>query len=143
MEVSPTAKPPVCRIMNFGRYRYEESRKEKQARKHQASTTVKEIKFHINVDDHDYAIKLAHIRKFLEKGHRVKASLMFRGRENEHREFGFNIMERLAKDCDGLGIAESKPRLFGKHLVMMLRPPRASKGTTRPSRADRPASDQT
>lgn len=121
VEVSPHEKPPVCRIMNFGKYRYQESRKEKLAKKHQVSTTLKEIKFHVNVEDHDYAVKLAHIREFLKKGHKVKASIMFRGRENEHRDLGFKLMERLAKDCEELGVPESEPRSFGRHLVMMLR----------------------
>ena len=141
VEVSPHANPPVCRIMDFGKYRYEESRKEKLARKHQVSTAVKEIKFHANVEDHDYAVKLAHIREFLQKGHRVKASLMFRGRENEHRQFGFSIMDRLAKDCEGLGAPEAAPRLFGRNLVTMLRPERGSKGE-KSSHTNRPASDQ-
>lgn len=127
VEISPRAKPPVCRVMNFGKYRYEESRKQKLARKHQVSTTVKEIKFHVNVEEHDYGVKLAHIRSFLEKGHRVKASLMFRGRENRHRELGFSILNRLAKDCEGVGIPEATPRLFGNHLVMMVRSQRGTK----------------
>lgn len=141
VEVSPHENPPVCRIMNFGKYRYEESRKEKLARKHQASTVVKEIKFHVNVEDHDYAVKLARIREFLEKGHRVKASLMFRGRENEHRQFGFNIMDRLAKDCEELGPPDAPPKLFGNRLIMVLHPQRGPKGE-KPSHANRPPSGE-
>lgn len=122
VEVSPHAKPPVCRIMNFGKYRYEESRKDKLAKKHQASTVVKEMKFHMNVEDHDYHTKLTHIHEFLKKGHRIKASLQFRGRENEHREIGYDLINRLLKDCESQGVAESAPRLFGNNLVTIIRP---------------------
>ncbi len=122
VEISPGAKPPVCRIMNFGKYRYEESRKVKMARKRQASVTIKEIKFHVNVDSHDYQTKLGHIRRFLEKGYRVKASLFFRGRENEHQDLGHSLMTQLIKDCEPLGVAETPPRMFGSTLVTLLRP---------------------
>jgi len=128
VEISPNANPPVCRIMNFGKYRYEESRKEKQARKHQASTVVKEMKFHVNVEEHDYRTKLNHILEFLKKGHRVKASLRFRGRENEHRELGYALINRLIKDCEALGVSESPPRMFGNNLMIMLRPQKGGGG---------------
>lgn len=127
VEISPNADPPVCRIMNFGKYRYEESQREKLARKHQATVSLKETKFHMNVEEHDYQTKLNHIREFLTKGHRVKASLLFRGRENEHRELGYNLMTRLAKDCENLGAPESSPRLFGNNLVIMLHPQHGKK----------------
>lgn len=122
VEISPAAKPPVCRIMSFGKYKYEESRKEKMARRQQSGTTVKEVKFHANVEEHDYQTKLRHIHEFLEKGHRVKASLMFRGRENEHRNIGFELFKRLIKDCEPLGVSEFPPKLFGNNLVLLLRP---------------------
>jgi len=122
VEVSPNAKPPVCRIMDFGKYRYEESRKDKQAKKHQGSTVIKEIKFHANVEEHDYRTKLAHIHEFLKKGHRIKASLLFRGRENEHRDLGYNLINRLIKDCESTGVAESSPRMFGNNMVIIIRP---------------------
>lgn len=127
VEISPNANPPVCRIMDFGKFRYEESQREKMARKHQTATTVKEMKFHANVEDHDYQTKMRHIREFLEKGNRVKASLFFRGRENEHRDLGYNVMNRLIKDCEDLGAPESAPKLFGNNLVMLLRPNRGTK----------------
>ena len=127
VEVSPNAKPPVCRIMDYGKYKYEERRKEKSAKKHQVATTLKEVKFHANVEEHDYQTKLAHIKQFLDKGHRVKASLYFRGRENIHRELGFELFKRVARDCDGMGQAEGEPRLYGKNLVLMLRADRRSK----------------
>jgi translation initiation factor IF-3 len=85
------------------------------------------MKFHANVEDHDYQTKMRHIREFLEKGNRVKASLFFRGRENEHRDLGYNVMNRLIKDCEDLGAPESAPKLFGNNLVMLLRPNRGTK----------------
>ena len=121
VEISPHAKPPVCRIMDFGKFRYQENRKEKMAKKHQIATTRKEIKFHVNVDENDYTVKLNRIHEFLKKGHHVKTSIMFRGRENEHRDFGFKLMERIIKDCEELGVPEAKPKLFGRLMVMMLR----------------------
>ncbi len=139
VEISPNANPPVCRIMDYGKFRYEESQREKQARKHQVLVTLKEMKFHANVEDHDYRTKMQHIRGFLEKGHRIKASLLFRGRENEHRELGYNIFSRLLKDCADLGEAESSPRLFGNNLVMLLRPQRTLKSGGEPAPAARPA----
>ena len=122
VEVSGKSDPPVCRIMDFGKYRYEESRKDKQAKKHQGSTVIKEIKFHANVEEHDYRTKLAHIHEFLKKGHRIKASLLFRGRENEHRDLGYNLINRLIKDCESTGVAESSPRMFGNNMVIIIRP---------------------
>lgn len=135
VEISPTAVPPVCRIMDYGKFKYEENQREKQARKHQASVMLKEVKFHSNVDDHDYATKAAHIRGFLEKGHRVKTSLFFRGRENEHRDLGYKLFSRLIKDCEEVGAPESPPRLFGNNLVMMFRSGKGAKPEPRPASA--------
>jgi len=137
VEISPTASPPVCRIMNFGKYKYEESRKEKLERRQQASAMVKEVKFHANVEDHDYQTKLRHIHEFLAKGHRVKASLMFRGRENEHRDIGFELFKRLIKDCESVGVSEFPPKLFGNNLILLLRPQSVVK---KPETPPKPAS---
>lgn len=122
VEVSPNADPPVCRIMDFGKYRYEEQRKERLARKRQHNLSLKEIKFHANVEEHDYQTKLNHIRQFLEKGHKVKISLFFRGRENAHRELGFQVIERVTKDCGDIGIVEARPRLIGRGIFGVLAP---------------------
>lgn len=137
VEVSPNAQPPVCRIMNFGKFRYEESRKGKLARKNQSATVVKELKFHLNVEDHDYNTKLNRMLGFLEKGHRVKASLMFRGRENEHRDLGYALFDRLLKDCESHGIAEAPPKLFGRNLIVLLRPSKPAKTDAATPDADR------
>jgi translation initiation factor IF-3 len=139
VEISPNANPPVCRIMNFGKFRYEESRRDKLARKHQVQVELKEMKFHANVEDHDYITKMRHIRAFLEKECRVKISLLFRGRENEHRELGYNLFTRLIKDCADIGAPESGPRLFGRNLVMLLHPQHLTKTGGAPAKPPTPA----
>jgi translation initiation factor IF-3 len=120
VEVSPNADPPVCRVMNFGKYQYEENRKRKEARKHQASHTVKEIKFHPSTEDHDYQTKLNHVREFLAKGHKVKLTLTFRGRENAHKELGFEFMDKAIKDCADLSVLDMPPKRIGRSLTAML-----------------------
>lgn len=122
VEISPKADPPVCRIMDFGKYRYDESVKEKLARKRVHRNSVKEIKFHANVGDHDYATKMGHVHKFLEKGHKVKLSLQFRGRENAHREIGFEVINRAITECGELCQVDMAPKLVGRSIVSMLSP---------------------
>ena len=143
VEISPNADPPVCRIMDFGKFRYNESIKQKRARKQSVvhSRTVKEIKFHANVADHDYHTKVGHVRKFLEKGHKVKLSLQFRGRENAHRELGFQVVQRVIQDCEDLSAVDMAPKLMGRSIVAMLGV-RAAKvqGSSKPERAAEPVS---
>ncbi len=122
VEIAPTAKPPVCRIMDYGKYKYDMDKKQKQQKKHQAATKVKELKFHANVDIHDYETKVRHAREFLEEGHRVKCSLYFRGREGAHRELGFDVMNRVIKDCEDLGFPEQPPRMLGRSIIMLMTP---------------------
>jgi translation initiation factor IF-3 len=122
VEISPNADPPVCRIMDFGKFKYEQSRKEREARKHQHSADMKEMKFHANVAEHDFHTKVTHIRGFLEKGMKVKASLFFRGRENAHRELGFEVMKRVLKECDDLAAVDMSPKLMGSSIVMVIGP---------------------
>lgn len=120
VEVSPNADPPVCRIMDFGKYRYDEGRKRREARKHQHSHMLKEIKFHINVAEHDYQTKLNHVKAFLDKGHKVKVSLQFRGRENAHRELGVELIERVLKDCEDQGVVDMPPKRVGRTVIALL-----------------------
>ena len=120
VEGSPNADPPVCRIMDYGKFRYDESIKEKEARKHQHNRAVKEVKFHCSVAEHDYQTKLTHTRDFLQKGHKVKLTLQYRGRENAHRELGYALVNRLIKDCEGLATVEMSPRIMGRSLIAML-----------------------
>jgi len=123
VEVSPTADPPVCKIMDFGKYRYDEGRKKKLARKHShACAAVKEIKFRPNVGEHDYETKVNHVKKFLTKGHKVKISLTFRGRENAHRELGFVVVDKVLKDCEELSVVDMAPKRIGRSIIAMLSP---------------------
>ena len=122
VEISPNAHPPVCRIMDYGKFKYEVEKKERQAKKHQTQTKVKEIKFHANVGDHDYQTKLRHATEFLNEGHRVKFSLYFRGRENAHQELGFDLMKRVAQDLTEVGSLEQEARMMGRNLLMMMVP---------------------
>jgi translation initiation factor IF-3 len=122
VEVSPNADPPVCRIMDFGKFRYEESRKQREARKNAHVQGIKEVKFHSNVGEHDYATKVGHIHQFLEKGHKVKLTLTFRGRENVHRELGFEVINRVLVDCSAQANVEMAPRLMGRSVSAILVP---------------------
>ncbi len=119
VEISPNADPPVCRIMDFGKFRYDEGMKRKasskQSRMHNKS--LKEIKFHVNVAEHDYETKINHARKFLEKGHKVKLSLQFRGRENAHRELGFELIKKTIKDLEDCCVVDSQPRMMGRSII--------------------------
>jgi translation initiation factor IF-3 len=120
VEVSPNADPPVCRIMDFGKFRYDESVRRKKAKQSQHRTQLKEVKFHANVDEHDYQTKLNKIHKFLEKGDKVKVTLQFRGRENAHRELGFELVNRVVSECEELASVEMQPKLVGRAVVCML-----------------------
>ncbi len=122
VEVSATARPPVARIMDYGRYKFEQSKKSKQMKKNASATKMKEIKFHANVDDHDYETKLRHIRDFLSEGHRVKVSLGFRGRENAHQEIGYQLVKRVIEDISDIGNNESEPQKMGRFLNVLLNP---------------------
>lgn len=127
VEISPTAKPPACRIMDYGKFKYEKSKKEKDQKKKQVQVKVKEVKFHANVGDHDYETKLRNARKFLEAGDRVKGSLFFRGRENAHREIGFEVMKRFIEDIADIAWAEQQPKLQGRQIICMIVPGKKKK----------------
>jgi translation initiation factor IF-3 len=124
VEIAATAVPPVCRIMDFGRYQYGEQKRARQAKKHQKIIEVKEIKFRPKVDEHDYQFKKKHIERFLEDGDKVKATIFFRGREMAHPEIGRRILERLVQELSEVAIAESMPRLEGNqmHTILSRRP---------------------
>jgi translation initiation factor IF-3 len=129
VEISPNADPPVCRIMDFGKFRYDEKRKERDARKRQHNLSLKEIKFHANVEEHDYQTKLNNIRKFVEKGHKVKLSLYFRGRENAHRDLGFKVVERAMKECEDIAAIDMPARLIGRGIIGIVAPRQAKPKT--------------
>jgi len=125
VEVSPTAQPPVCRIMDYGKYLYEQEKRERAAKKNQHQIVVKEVKFRINVDDHDYDTKKNHVLRFLAEGDKVKATIFFRGREMTRQGLGREILERLIKDVGEKGIVEFRPRQEGNTLHLILAPPKA------------------
>jgi translation initiation factor IF-3 len=124
VEVAPMAQPPVCRIMDFGKYQYQEQKRTREARKHQKVIEVKEIKFRPKVDEHDYLFKKKHIERFLEDGDKVKATIFFRGREIAHPEIGRRILERLISELSSVAITESMPRMEGNtmHTILTHRP---------------------
>jgi translation initiation factor IF-3 len=124
VEISPTATPPVCRIMDYGKYLYQQEKKEREAKKHQKTITVKEVKFRINVDDHDYETKKNHVMRFLDEGDKVKATIFFRGREMTRTGLGREILERLIKDISEKGVVEFRPRQEGNTLHAILAPKR-------------------
>jgi translation initiation factor IF-3 len=122
VEVAADARPPVCRIMDYGKYRYEQEQKAKQARKHQSTITIKEIKFRPKIDPHDYATKKGHVTRFLEASNKVKVTIMFRGREMAHTDLGRKILDRLVGDLGDLAIVESMPKQEGRNMIMVVGP---------------------
>ena len=120
--VAPGAKPPVCRIMDYGKYRYEQQKKEKEARKKQKVINVKEVRFTPGIGEHDFNTKLRNARKFLEKGDKVKASVRFRGRAITHKELGQEVLERLAEEVKDISTVETKVKMEGRNMFMMLAP---------------------
>lgn len=122
VEIAPNADPPVCKIMDFGKFKYEQEQKAKKARKHQTIIQIKEIKFRPKIDKHDYETKKRHVVRFLEGGAKVKVTIMFRGREMVHAERGLAILERLAEELAELGYIENAPKLEGRNMFMLLAP---------------------
>ncbi|BDW85641.1 translation initiation factor IF-3 [Roseicyclus marinus] len=122
VEISPNAEPPVCKIMDFGKYKYETQKREAEARKKQKIIEVKEVKFRPNTDTHDYEVKMRSVTKFLQGGDKVKVTLRFRGREMAHQNLGRELLERVAADVEGIGKVESMPKLEGRQMVMMIGP---------------------
>lgn len=122
VEVSPRAVPPVCRIMDFGRFKYQESKKEKASRKHQSTVVIKEIKFRPKTDTHDLDFKLKHIRRFLGEGNKVRLMIVFRGREIVHPETGHAMLDVVSKEVADISMIEQKPSMEGRRMVMVLGP---------------------
>ncbi|MCK5217896.1 translation initiation factor IF-3 [bacterium] len=122
VEVSPEAKPPVCKIFNYGKYRFEQRKREKEARKRQHIIHVKEIKFRPKIDQHDYQTKKAHVLRFLGEGNKVKVTIMYRGREMDHIELGRKILDKLVNELLDKVVVESMPRVEGRNMVMMIAP---------------------
>jgi translation initiation factor IF-3 len=122
VEVAPMAKPPVAKLMDFGKYKYEAAMKAREARKNQVNTVIKEIKLRPKIDPHDYGTKKGHVERFLKGGDKVKVTIMFRGREQSRPELGFRLLQRLAEDVLELGTVESAPKQDGRNMVMVIAP---------------------
>jgi translation initiation factor IF-3 len=126
VEVAPTAKPPVCRIMDYGKFKYEQSKKDRKARQNQQTTTIKEVKFRPRIDQHDYDFKVANARKFLEAKDKVKLTIQFRGREMAHKEFGHRLLDRVLADLADVALVEAPPRSEGRFIHTVVAPKKAS-----------------
>lgn len=122
VEIAPTAEPPVCRLMDYGKFKYQEQKKAHEARQKQKVIQVKEVKFRPGTDEGDYQIKLRNLVRFLDEGDKAKITLRFRGREMAHQEFGVRLLERLRTDLDAVGQVEQMPRLEGRQMVMVVAP---------------------
>jgi len=122
VEISPNATPPVCKIMDFGKFKYEQQKRESEARKKQKIIEVKEVKFRPNTDTNDYDVKMRNVMRFLEAGDKVKVTLRFRGREMAHQNLGRELLERVADDVEGTGKVENMPKMEGRQMVMMIGP---------------------
>ncbi len=122
VEVNPMAKPPVCKIMDYGKFKYEEKKRTNEAKKKQVVVKVKEIKLRPKTEDHDYETKVRHVREFLEEGNKAKITIMFRGREITHREIGTRVLDDVVQDLKDVAVVEQTPRLEGKQMFMILGP---------------------
>ncbi len=149
VEVAPTARPPVCKLMDFGKFKYESALKARESRKNQAQTVIKEIKIRPKIDPHDYGTKRGHVERFLRQGDKVKVTIMFRGREQSRPELGYKLLQRLAGDVEELGFVESQPKQDGRNMIMVIGPHRKKadaktvRGPDRASaRASAPAASQ-
>lgn len=120
VEVAPMAKPPVCRIMDFGKFKYEQQKRDKEAKKKQKVVTIKEVKLRPNIEDHDFNVKMKNAQRFLEDGDKVKVTIMFRGRELSHPELGREVLTKLAAELKEIANVERDPKLEGKNMIMIL-----------------------
>jgi translation initiation factor IF-3 len=134
VEVAPMARPPVCKLMDYGKFKYESAQKAREARRNQALTVIKEMKLRPKIDAHDYETKKGHVERFLKQGDKVKVTIMFRGREQSRPELGFRLLQRLAEDVSELGFVESSPKQDGRNMVMVVAPHRNAAKANRATR---------
>jgi translation initiation factor IF-3 len=136
VEIAPNAAPPVCRLVDFGKFRYEQAKKDKESKKHQHANKVKEIQLSANIDPHDFGVKLSHAIDFLCEDMKVKVTLRFRGREMAHQEFGFDVVQRLLKEVAPFGHPDAQPKLIGRGINVMLSPLPRNKRARHPNQAE-------
>ncbi|GAA2803584.1 translation initiation factor IF-3 [Saccharopolyspora taberi] len=127
VEVAPQARPPVCKLMDYGKFKYESAQKARESRRNQQQTVIKEQKLRPKIDPHDYETKKGHVSRFLGQGHKVKVTIMFRGREQSRPELGFRLLQRLADDVSDLGFIEANPKQDGRNMIMVLAPHKTNK----------------
>ena len=139
VEVAPMARPPVCKLMDYGKFKYESAQKAREARKNQTQTIIKEMKLRPKIDPHDYETKKGHVVRFLKAGDKVKITIMFRGREQSRPELGFNLLRRLADDVQELGFVESSPKQDGRNMIMVMAPHKSRAQQSQQARAKGPA----
>lgn len=137
VEVAPMAKPPVCKLMDFGKFKYEAALKERESRRNQTHTVIKEMKLRPKIDSHDYETKKGHVERFLKAGDKVKITIMFRGREQSRPELGLRLLAKLAEDVEELGFVEATPKQDGRNMLMVLAPHKRKSEVTRQAKADR------
>jgi len=145
VEVAPMARPPVCKLMDYGKFKYETAQKARESRKNQVLTVIKEMKLRPKIDPHDYETKKGHVVRFLKQGDKVKITIMFRGREQSRPELGFRLLQRLGADVEDLGFVEAAPKQDGRNMIMVLAPHKnaadlkKAAADTRPPRTEAPA----
>ena len=137
VEVAPTARPPVCKLMDYGKYKYETAQKAREQRRNQTNTVIKEMKLRPKIDSHDYETKKGHVLRFLRQGDKVKITIMFRGREQHRPELGFRLLQRLAEDVNELGFVESTPKQDGRNMIMVISPHKKKAEAQADAKADR------
>jgi translation initiation factor IF-3 len=142
VEVSPAANPPVCKILDYGKYLYTLAKKEKDTKKNASASKLKELNFHMNIDEHDYSVKMRHAEEFMWKGMKVKLQLKFRGREMMHQDIGMNLIRRMRADLSQIGVADTEPKLIGKSINLMLSPLPVRKRVRKFSEEDEPAQEE-
>jgi translation initiation factor IF-3 len=136
VEVAPMARPPVCKLMDFGKFKYESALKAREARRNQQQTVIKEMKLRPKIDSHDYETKKGHVLRFLKAGDKVKVTIMFRGREQHRPELGFRLLRRLEEEVSDMGFVESQAKQDGRNMIMVLAPHRGGKGPARKGEGD-------
>ena len=139
VEVAPTARPPVAKLMDYGKFKYESALKARESRKHQAQTVIKEIKLRPKIDPHDYGTKKGHVERFLRQGDKVKVTIMFRGREQSRPDLGYRLLQKLAGDVEELGFVESQPKQDGRNMIMVIGPHKRKPDARADRAAPRPA----
>ena len=143
VEVAADARPPVCKLMDYGKFKYENAQKAREARRNQSHTVIKEMKLRPKIDPHDYETKKGHVVRFLKAGDKVKITIMFRGREQSRPELGFRLLQRLAADVEELGFVEAAPKQDGRNMIMVMAPHKAPQRQQAGRRSQRPRADRT